>query len=94
MAAVVGQTPLTEEQVLDAYRGCFGTRDGAVVLRDLEEKFGANPFCPENPHLTDYRCGALRVLQEVTTQIGLAWSRGAGQTKEPFSELTSDVQPR
>jgi len=52
-----------------AYREVAETRAGAVMIADLEARFACNPFAEGKPDLTAFRCGCLRVLQEIGDQI-------------------------
>ncbi len=59
------------------------TPAGNQVLCYLGTTFGANPFCPDNPHQTSFNCGAQKVLDEIGRLCALA--------DEPPRQETADV---
>ncbi len=65
-----------------AYRDCAGTAAGQLILADLAQKFGANPFRAGQPDATAFYCGCQAVLEEFGRQIDLA------NSQEPLPETS------
>lgn len=63
-------SPEQAELILaQTYEEVFATPGGRAILADLESKFACNPFAEGKPDLTAFRCGGLRILQEIGEQI-------------------------
>ncbi len=63
------------DQVDLAYRSFADSGPGAIVLADLEERFGRNPFSPGQTDVTAFNCGAMAVLQHIGDRLRAADER-------------------
>lgn len=64
-------TPEQQKALLQSYKKCFGTDDGAVVLEDLS-KFcleHMTTFVPDNALATAFREGSRRVMIRIRTAV-------------------------
>jgi len=66
------ETQDPREALAQAYADFAALPCGAIVLADLDQQFGGNPFAADNPHLTSHRCGHLAVISYILTQIANA----------------------
>ena len=58
------QVSKEEARIIDAYRQCFTSQLGAIVLQDLKDSFHRQPYGKDS-HETAFRCGAYEVVQRI-----------------------------
>lgn len=60
--------PNAELILARAYAEVYETRAGAIMIADLETRYGCNPF-NENSNVMSRNCGSLAVLQYIGEMI-------------------------
>jgi len=58
------QVSRDEARVIEAYRNCFTSPLGAIVLQDLKDSFYRQPYGKDS-HDTAFRCGSFEVVQRI-----------------------------
>jgi hypothetical protein len=64
MATKRPQVSKAESRIIAAYRECFGTEAGALVLEDLKDAFYRQPYGKDS-HDTAFRCGSFEVVGRI-----------------------------